>query len=392
MTVNLLIDEPPLQVLPTLAKLVGLNEAIVLQQIHYWLNPHHNKNIRQGHHWVFNSYEDWQAQFPFWSKDTIRRVIAALEKEELLFTDNFNKDRFNHRKWYRVNYTKLQELKNEPARSVQTAQIEECKLHTSTMAKCIEREVQVDMIEHGNKPQSTGADFIDHYKEQRILAEITTENTQMGLVPLYEEMIYLWNDSIAQKSSKVQLTQKRLKRLDKITETYFSSQLQNWEHYCRRISTSRFLMGNGRQGWKVTFDWATEPQNIQKILEGNFDGEDYKLNNCKKQITKQEVLEIIGRNKGDEKTQLFLSHLAKEISLFDFMSFFEDVKILNVSEKTARISVPKAFYVTYVSQKFSQSILRSLKAFDASLEHFDLVFMDHKSPKGLDVLEEKNEQ
>jgi chromosomal replication initiation ATPase DnaA len=74
------------------------------------------------------------------------------------------------------------------------------------------------------------------------------------------------------------------------------------------------------------------------------------------------------------------------------MSFFEDVKILDVTEKTARISVPKAFYITYLSQKFFQSILRSLKAFDGSLEHFDLVFMDHKSPKGLDVLEEKNEQ
>ena len=34
---SLLISEPPLQVLPSLAVKIGLNEAIVLQQIHYWL-------------------------------------------------------------------------------------------------------------------------------------------------------------------------------------------------------------------------------------------------------------------------------------------------------------------------------------------------------------------
>ena len=35
---NLLIHEEPLLVLPGLASRIGLNEAIFLQQIHYWLN------------------------------------------------------------------------------------------------------------------------------------------------------------------------------------------------------------------------------------------------------------------------------------------------------------------------------------------------------------------
>ena len=34
---NLLIDDYPILVLPKLATEIGLNEAIVLQQIHYWL-------------------------------------------------------------------------------------------------------------------------------------------------------------------------------------------------------------------------------------------------------------------------------------------------------------------------------------------------------------------
>ena len=61
---TLLISEPPLQVLPSLAKKIGLNEAIVLQQLHYWLDPKRNKNLHENLHWVYNTYEQWQKQFP----------------------------------------------------------------------------------------------------------------------------------------------------------------------------------------------------------------------------------------------------------------------------------------------------------------------------------------
>ena len=37
-TSPLLINEHPLMVLPSLATAVGLNQAIVLQQVHYWLD------------------------------------------------------------------------------------------------------------------------------------------------------------------------------------------------------------------------------------------------------------------------------------------------------------------------------------------------------------------
>ena len=67
---DLLINEPPLQVLPSLACAVGLNEALILQQFHYWLQ--HSNNIKDGHKWIYNSYQEWHKQFPFWkSKNTL---------------------------------------------------------------------------------------------------------------------------------------------------------------------------------------------------------------------------------------------------------------------------------------------------------------------------------
>ena len=109
---RLLLDEKPLLVMPRLATLIGLNEAIVLQQVHYWLeiNRKTNSNYKDGYYWAYNTYEQWQEQFPFWSKRTIRRIINNLEKMGLLISASYNKLGIDRTKWYRIDYKKLDEL------------------------------------------------------------------------------------------------------------------------------------------------------------------------------------------------------------------------------------------------------------------------------------------
>lgn len=107
---KLLIDDYPLQVLPNLAVKIGLNEAIVLQQMHYWLIVSGNK--RDGRFWVYNTYDDWSEQFPFWSKSTLIRTLDSLIKKELIMTGNYNKAKFDRTKWYTINYEKVEELSN----------------------------------------------------------------------------------------------------------------------------------------------------------------------------------------------------------------------------------------------------------------------------------------
>ncbi len=103
---KLLIDDYPIQVLPKLAELIGVNEAIVLQQIHYWLN--NSKHKYDGKTWIFNSYPEWQKQFPFWSLITIKRTIYSLEKQNLLLIGNYNKAKFDKTKWYTINYQTIE--------------------------------------------------------------------------------------------------------------------------------------------------------------------------------------------------------------------------------------------------------------------------------------------
>jgi hypothetical protein len=95
-------------VCPDLAVVLGRTEAELLQQIHYWLGK--SKNIIDGIHWVYNTYQQWQSQFPFLSDRTIRRAIRHLEDLGILKSDRKEASRWYQRKWYTIDYEALEAL------------------------------------------------------------------------------------------------------------------------------------------------------------------------------------------------------------------------------------------------------------------------------------------
>lgn len=116
---SLLIDDYPILVLPKLATEIGLNEAIILQQMHYWINK--SNHIHDNKRWIYNSYKEWEQHFPFWSNATIRRTISSLEKQELVLVGNYNKAGFDKTKWYSINYSKLEGVSKRVAQNEQTS-------------------------------------------------------------------------------------------------------------------------------------------------------------------------------------------------------------------------------------------------------------------------------
>ena len=128
---KLLIDDYPLQVLPNLAIAIGLNEAIFIQQLHYWINGVSGKS-RDGQRWIYNTYNDWQDNFPFWSNATIRRTIKNLEDGGyILSTSKYNAMRIDRTKWYTVNYEKISEIEKTLVvdnRIAQNEQMDVCSL------------------------------------------------------------------------------------------------------------------------------------------------------------------------------------------------------------------------------------------------------------------------
>ena len=100
----------PLLVDRDLATVIGLNEAIVLQQLQHSLHSKSAKKIN-GKWWINNTYENWKKQdFPFWSAATIRRTFSSLEKKGVVVSANFNRAGFDQAKWYSIDEAKLNQL------------------------------------------------------------------------------------------------------------------------------------------------------------------------------------------------------------------------------------------------------------------------------------------
>ena len=111
----LLISEPPMQFLPTLASVLSTDCALFLQQLRYWMN--HSSNIKDGRRWVYNSVDEWRLQFYWMSRSTLKRVISTLKNFEyheetyhIIETRNLNADRTNQRLFYTINDSELRKL------------------------------------------------------------------------------------------------------------------------------------------------------------------------------------------------------------------------------------------------------------------------------------------
>jgi len=89
-----------------------------------------------------------------------------------------------------------------------------------------------------------------------------------------------WNEICGPLLGRVaKLTDLRRKHLRaRLVEHWPDDPLGGWRGYCERIKRSDFLTGrragNGAHaGWKADFDWAINPANTVKILEGRYDNE-----------------------------------------------------------------------------------------------------------------------
>lgn len=144
---SLLFKFRPLVVNPELAARIGLNEAIVLQQLNYWLVETESGVDHAGRRWVYNTLEQWQKQFPFWSVDTIKRALTSLQKQKIIMVDQLNKSKHDRTNFYAIDYEA-------------SALIEEGKMHSS---------------DEGKLPRSRKA------KSAVLHTEITTETTAENL-------------------------------------------------------------------------------------------------------------------------------------------------------------------------------------------------------------------
>jgi uncharacterized phage protein (TIGR02220 family) len=175
----LLLKSRPLVVIPELAMRLGLNEAIILQQIQYWLTETSSGVEVNGCRWIYNTVEKWQEQFPFLSGSTIKRALGNLKKLGVLRIEQINKSSHDRTNYYAINYD-------------HALLADKVKMTPSSGAKKNHRTGQTDLIEktnleHSNDSECTvlnGSNWSDLTENTtEITTESTTESCQVPVEP-----------------------------------------------------------------------------------------------------------------------------------------------------------------------------------------------------------------
>lgn len=101
---------------------VGVEAAILLEDIYYWVNHNRERehNFNEGYYWTVNSYQDFVNRFPCFSVGKIKRLLAQLKTAGFIEARHYrNYDPRNRSLWYRTtqktaeHYTSLAEAANQ---------------------------------------------------------------------------------------------------------------------------------------------------------------------------------------------------------------------------------------------------------------------------------------
>jgi len=162
---SLLMPSRPIVINPDLACSIGLNEAIALQQVNYWLKETTSGLERDGVRWIYNTNEQWLEQFPFWSESTLKRTFTRLKNLGVLKVEQLNKSQRDMTNYYTINY--------------ESELLDEVKVTKSKSSKCTLPSGQNEPMEEVKVERSIGSKRTALIRSNctDVLTENTTENT-----------------------------------------------------------------------------------------------------------------------------------------------------------------------------------------------------------------------
>lgn len=283
---KLLINENPLQVLPSLAKAIGLNEAIFLQQLHYFLRI--SKNRADGRSWVYNTIKDWQAEFSFWSLKTVQRTIESLEEIGLvLSTDKFNKIKMDKTKWYSIDYEKLSEIqvKNTYSPFSQNDQMEDAETENAFSQNDQMTFSQNDQSNNQRDPKTSNNNHLPLNGESANAEGETSplgENKKTSKAPSinYSEIAQAYNDcvncyavNLPQVADPDNLSDKRKRAIKNLSavllKRFDDGSVDAFRDYFADFITSAppFYFGDNKRNWRADFEYLLRVETLDKTLE-----------------------------------------------------------------------------------------------------------------------------
>lgn len=329
---------------PELIKLVGRSAALLLQQIHYWSSNKTIGTLHEGKRWVHNTYEEWAEDLGTYSASTIKRSVKILKDNDLILVKKLSSTRSDQTNWYTINYDRLEEVLpqgkgKEQLRVVPNSQQILCQEETKTT----QREDQNDPILIKDSKNTLKENTINHNSSN--ISQNNSENKNQEK-PIAQQMIDIWNSTI-EPEVKAELTQKRARFLMAALKHKFSNCLQKWQHYCKLIASSDFLMGKIRKSFKIILEAALRFDFIKRIFEKQFGIKDIQEN----RVSSQELITPDIYPNEDEKTILVRKKIVNSIGSEAYQDWFKGTA-MKFAENKVTIYVNSAFHKDWVVNNY----------------------------------------
>lgn len=87
-----------------LAAKFGLNNAIFLQDLAYWIevNKKRDQAFRDGRYWTYSTTEELANRHPYWTKNQIRHIVDTCKQSGWIVVEHYDKSNYNRRNWYSI--------------------------------------------------------------------------------------------------------------------------------------------------------------------------------------------------------------------------------------------------------------------------------------------------
>jgi hypothetical protein len=133
---------------PVHAENYGVDEAIMLHHLIFWIKRNHaeKRNLFEGKAWVYYSHKKLSEVFKFWSPKQVRRILKSLVAQGVVLESHHGEMKVDQTKWYSVN---LSLFSSEPPENSPIAQMGNCNLPNGKL-QLTEREIAIDQTGNCN--------------------------------------------------------------------------------------------------------------------------------------------------------------------------------------------------------------------------------------------------
>lgn len=266
---------------PKMIELFGRSSALFLNQLHYWI---HNKQtsgkIQNGIKWVYNNLHEWAHQLKL-SERQIQRIICTLREKDVIHVERLSGNKSNRTNYYTINYQKLEKLTGPDHLIDETPVLKATSNHDILSSSSRQNVVMV--IQNSPHKEFNKSDEIilneKTKKNEPFLKQVLQdqnnffkENMSSPKNTTSQDMLKLWNLYLSKAQTAMRKDLAPL--LVAAFKHKFDENLEQWEHYCKTLATSSYLMSNA---FDLNLKWALKYATIERVRAGGFGVKDVQI-------------------------------------------------------------------------------------------------------------------